>query len=402
MYIVLFFTRGVTLKAWDETGVLEREIEIYRRLQSQGVKVSIVTYGDTGDLNYSKALQGIQVLPNRMGFPSRIYEILIPFLHRKQLSKADVYKTNQTNGAVIALRAARIYRKPLVARSGYIWSRFVAKQKGEESPDVVGIRHQEKTVFTEADRIVVTAEHMKQYLMEQYDLDEKKISIIPNYVLTDTFAPDPGISYKPGVISFVGRLQAQKNLFALFEAVDGLDVNLNIIGDGPLLEALQSTASEKGVEVNFRGICDHENLPIYLNASQIFVLPSLYEGHPKVLLEAMSCGRPVVASEIPSTRNLIRHRDTGYLCGTTSQEIRAAIQDVLSEAEAAEQIGRNARKFVVENFSLDAVLQKEFTMLQDVMVSPVNSGWSDSIKEASRMILGFFVELLRYLWNMMK
>ena len=401
MRLVLFFTRGVSLKAWDETGVLEREVSLYRGLQDQGIQVSIVTYGDTDDLNYSKALQGIQVLPNKWGFPPRIYELLIPFLHRKQLSSANVYKTNQTNGAVIARRAARIHRKPLIARSGYIWSRFVAKQNGEASPEVADVRQEERIVFAEADRVVVTAPHMKQYLIEQYDLDENKIIIIPNFVLTDTFAPIPGVPCKSGLISFIGRLQAQKNLFALIEALDGLDIRLDIIGDGPLLEALQSTASEKRVEVNFRGICDHEDLPTYLNGSQIFILPSLYEGHPKVLLEAMSCGRPVVASEIPSTRSLIRHRDTGYLCGTTSQEIRAAIQEVLSEPEAAERIGRNARKFVMENFSLDAVLRKEVTMLQEVMASPVK-GWSDSIKESSSMIVGLFVEILRYLWNTMK
>ena len=99
----------------------------------------------------------------------------------------------------------------------------------------------------------------------------------------------------------------------------------------------------------------------------MFILPSLYEGHPKALLEAMACSRPVIGTDVIGIRELIRHRETGYLCGTSPEEIRAAIQDVLSDADLRNHMGHNAQEFVLEHFALERVVEMELALLSEVV-----------------------------------
>jgi glycosyltransferase involved in cell wall biosynthesis len=80
----------------------------------------------------------------------------------------------------------------------------------------------------------------------------------------------------------------------------------------------------------------------------------------------MACGLPVIGTDVPGIRELIRHRETGYLCGTSPQEIRAAIQDVLDDMDLRTRMGCNAREFVVENFALEQVVEMELALLEEV------------------------------------
>jgi len=346
--------------------MLEREVAIYRRLQERGVQVAFVTYGDASDLRYADCIAGIHILCNRWGLSQRWYERLLPYLHVRDLWRANVYKTNQTDGSHLALRAAWRFGKPLVARCGYMWSRFAAWQEGADSEATKQAERQEAKVFSAADRVVVTAGHMKDYIVEQYGIPGTKVVVIPNYVITNLLHPNTTTTCKPGRLCFVGRLDAQKNLFALIEAIRGLDIELEIIGDGAQREALEKAVREKGANVHFLGNLPHAELPQHFNAAEIFILPSMYEGHPKTLLEAMACGRPVIGTDVPGIRELIRHRETGYLCGTRPDEIRAAIQEVLADGALRAELGHKARQFVVENFSLDRVFEMELALLQEV------------------------------------
>ncbi|MBW1676054.1 MAG: glycosyltransferase family 4 protein [Deltaproteobacteria bacterium] len=365
--LVLFFTRGVALKTWDEVGMFEREVAIYRRLQECGVQVSFVTYGDASDLRYADRFPGICILCNRWGLSPKRYERWLPLLHGWHLWRAGIYKTNQTNGADMALRAARLFRKPLIARCGYMWSSLVrSRAVGGDFGEVEVASSLERKVFTAADGVVVTTAAMKKYVIETYALPADKVHVIPNYVLNHIFTPRSDPSPNGRRICFIGRISPEKNPMGLLEAVHGLDVELVMIGDGPLREKLRAKAKHSGVNLCLIGNLPHHELARYLNKADIFVLPSPHEGHPKTLLEAMACGRPVIGTNVPGIREIIRHRETGYLCGTSPEEIRLAIQDVLADADLGARMGRNAREFVVENFALERVVETELALLQEL------------------------------------
>ena len=364
IHLVLFFTRNVSLQTWAQIGSLEREIALYLRLQEKSVKVSFVTYGGKQDLQYAKDLQDIDILCNRWNLPSRWYNRFLTFLHAKPLHHASVFKTNQTNGADIALRAAKFWRKPLIARCGYMWSDLADFSERQE--EAKQARQVERNVFSNAKRVVVTTPAIKEYAIKHYALAPEHVQVIPNYVLTDIFSAG---AQKPQAnrICFIGRLGEEKNIPALIQACMGLDVELVLIGEGHLRASLQEFAKQLGVNVSMPGNLSHHQLPDIIRKSAIFTLVSPHEGHPKSLLEAMSCGAAVLGADSPGIREQIVHGETGWLCGTDAQSIRAGIQHLLANPSLREKLGGNARRFIEENYSLDKIVEMEYSLLQNVV-----------------------------------
>jgi glycosyltransferase involved in cell wall biosynthesis len=362
--LVLFFTRDISLKTWDEIGMFEREVALYRRLQEYGVQVSFVTYGDASDLAYADRLPGIHILCNRWGLSPERYEQLLPLLHWRHLLAARVYKTNQTEGAGVALLAKRLFRKKMIARCGYMWSLFFLNYKTAGTfYDAESLIRREREAFIRSDRVVVTTALMKEYAVEHYGLPSAKVWVIPNYVLTDLFKPSGESRPSDRRVIYVGRLSQEKNLLGLLQAIRGLDIELTMIGNGPQRQQLAERATSHGISVRFLGNQPHCELPKFLNQADLFVLPSYSEGHPKALLEAMACGLPVVGADVPGIRELIGHRQTGFLCDPSPDEIQAAILEVLGDERLKTKMGRLAREFVVENFSIDKILKLELNLL---------------------------------------
>jgi len=363
--LVLFFTRGLALKTWDEMGTFEREVALYRHLQARGVQVAFVTYGDASDLAYAQRLPGIRILCNRWRLSARLYSRLVPWLHWRSLRQANILKTNQTEGAEVALLVKRLWRKKLIARCGYMWSLFF-KAAGTFSYDAEALVRRERNAFVNADQAVVTTALMRDYVVEHYGLPSARVQIIPNYVLTDLFAPCGKRRPTGRHLVYVGRLSPEKNLLGLLEAMRGLDAELTLIGDGSQRPLLAKKASDDGLCVHFWNNQPHGELPKFLNQADAFVLPSFSEGHPKALLEAMACGLPVIGADVSGIRELIRHGETGYLCDTSPAGIQAAIRTVLGDAALSARLGHNAREFVVENFSLDKILDLEMDLLSSL------------------------------------
>ncbi len=365
--LVLFFTRGVSLRTWSMVGMLHREIALYKRLLEHGFEVSFVTYGDGTDLDYTSKLGGIRVLCNDSGLPQERYEEELSTIHRRDLENAHVIKTNQTCGADIALNAAQRYGKPLIARCGYMWSWNTEREYGFDSAIAREARGVEAKVFSAARKVVVTAEAMRADVVKRIPGTNSKVTVIPNYVDTDLFRPMRTTSDDCTAV-FIGRLSPEKNVQSLLEATRSLEVNLVVIGEGRLRPQLQEMYPDGDGRVRWEGNVPNHKLPEYLNAATVFVLPSLYEGHPKVLIEAMACGVPVVGADSPGIRNLVQHGVNGFLCGPDPMSIRQALEEIVRNSDLREKIGYNARKFAVENYSLNKVLDMELALLKDVIV----------------------------------
>lgn len=365
--LALFFTRGLSLATWEQVGMFEREVAIYRRLQQNGLRVTFVTYGDASDLRYAGRIPGIRILCNRWGLPTRLYERWLPLLRGWGLWRADVYKTNQTDGADVALSAARLWRKPLIARCGYMWSDLAAHSGADRVAEAGRARHTEERVFHGARRVVVTTPANRDYAVQKHALPADKVRVVPNYVLTDLFTPD-GTNPNHNRLCFIGRLSPEKNPLALVQACAGLEVELVMVGGGPLRASVLELAERLDVNVNLMGNVPHVELPDVLRQCVMFLLASPHEGHPKTLLEAMACGLPVIGANSPGIRDLIRHGETGWLCGADPPSIRAAIQELLARPRLRAELGRNARHYVVEHFSLDRIVEMEMSVIREALL----------------------------------
>jgi glycosyltransferase involved in cell wall biosynthesis len=366
IHLTLFFTRCTSLQTWAQNGSLEREIALYLRLQEKGVKVSFITYGGKQDLIYAKDLRGIGILCNRWNLPLHWYERLLPFIFPLHFLKTDLIKTNQTYGADVALQVAKIWRKPLIARCGYMWSDLAAHSGPDRQAEVRWAQRIENMVFNAARRVVVTTSSMRDYVQQQYNLQSDKVRVIPNYVLTDLFSPGeiPPVGKR---LCFVGRLEKEKNPLALVLACAGMDIELLMIGNGSLRDSISEAAENFQVSVKFLGNIPHAELPRILRQSAIFLLVSPHEGHPKTLIEAMACGVAVIGADSPGIRELIKHGENGWLCEPDSESIRSAIQELLASPDLCRKLGQNARAFVVENFSLDRIVEMEMQTLNETV-----------------------------------
>ncbi|MHA1440153.1 MAG: glycosyltransferase family 4 protein [Promethearchaeota archaeon] len=356
--LALFFTTGVSLKTWDKIGNIEREIKPYNELADYFNKIYFFTYGDNGDLKYRNILnKNIEILPKKWKIPSKLYSLLLPLLYRKELKEIDFLKTNQMNGAIAAVLTKWFYKKKLIVRCGYEWLNLLEKSKSNIWKKVIACII-EKIVYQSADKIILTSERDKKYIELKFNIPSFKIKVNPNYIDTELFKP-VSLKKEEGRICFVGRLEKEKNLFNLIKAISSLSVKLIIFGSGSLKKDLENYVEKQKVNVEFKGNIPNQKLPEDLNKSILFVLPSFYEGCPKTLLEAMACELPCIGTDVEGIREIIKHKENGYLCDTDAPSIRKAIFDVLSNEELRIKLSKNARKTIVEHFSLESNLKKE-------------------------------------------
>jgi glycosyltransferase involved in cell wall biosynthesis len=138
-----------------------------------------------------------------------------------------------------------------------------------------------------------------------------------------------------------------------------------MVGSGLLRDRLAELARDKKVAVEFPGVVDQRRLPDVYASADVFVLASFTEGHPKVLLEAMSCGLPCVASNCAGNRSLITHEETGLLFDPHDPKALAGcLERVLSDAALAERLGWAAREMIVARYDLRALVGREIELLR--------------------------------------
>ena len=367
MRLVVFFSRGMSLDGWRRAGILDREMALYGRLLPHLHHLAFVTYGGPADVDIARQFPGLEVLTNRWNLPSNLYSVAAPFLHWRALDAATVFKTNQINGAWAAVIAKRRYRKALLVRCGFLWSDFVARLHPDSWRQRAAVRL-ERTAFQAADAAIVAAAADRETILTRYNLSARRVHVIPNYVDTALFAPQQGIERRQGQVLFIGRLEDQKNVDSLIDAVDGLPgVTLAIVGDGLHRARLQDIVAQRRLGVTFMGAQPHGELPRLLGECSVFVLPSFYEGNPKSLVEAMACGVPVVGTRVPGIREIIVHGENGYLCGTSAGEIREALQAVLSDADLRARMADRAVAYVRENCSLTHAVDRELAVLRSAV-----------------------------------
>lgn len=355
--IAVFFTHGVSLKLWERRGMFSREVRFYEELAREVAKVWFFTY-DRNDSRYVNRIDSrIHIFPKRFPIPNLLYGLLLPFLYRHELARVDAIRVHQVAGAIPALITHWLMRKPLIVRAGYQWYSFARRQNASQLKLTV-ISLIERLAYTSAHAIIHTTQEDADFVAKRYHVDASKLHVIPNWVDTDLFKP-MDVEKRPGTVCFVGRLEKQKNLRALVGAMKGVNATLVIYGEGSQRESLIARARELGVVVEFRGHIANEDLPRALNACKLFILPSLYEGNPKVLLEAMACGLPVIGTNVVGITSVIEDDKTGVLCETNPQSIRRAITNLLADPDRQTRLGVAARERIVSHASLERAIQTE-------------------------------------------
>jgi len=177
------------------------------------------------------------------------------------------------------------------------------------------------------------------------------------------------------LIGAMGRLVPVKGHRYFIEAASIIlqrrnDVTFVLAGDGPLMGELKAMAERAGLgqKITFTGFVD--NPADYLEAMDVFVLPSLSEGLPVVLLECMAVGTPVVATKVGGMAEILQHKITGYLVEPKSSSgIAAACLEILWDSNLRRQLERAARKFAQQHFSGPILCRKILSIYDGTMVN---------------------------------
>jgi glycosyltransferase involved in cell wall biosynthesis len=238
----------------------------------------------------------------------------------------------------------------------------------------------EKETAREATLIVTVSRYSAQKLVRLYDVDEKKIRVVPNGVDPQRFKPTEDCENVRDVIGgnsehiilFVGNLIPRKGLHLLVEAAkqvteENKETKFVVVGDGPLKSYLISHSKEQGVSDKFAflGYVPEEILHQLYNCADVFASPSIQEGQGITLLEAQATAKPVVAFNVTAISEVVKNGETGLLVKPGSHELADAILTLLSDKPLREKMGRSGREFVSKTFSWDACAQKMFQVYSE-------------------------------------
>ncbi|MFA5038115.1 MAG: glycosyltransferase [Candidatus Omnitrophota bacterium] len=282
----------------------------------------------------------------------------------------DIVHSHNIKANFMAALACRKAKVPLVA-TNHLWTKAGLKLALYETIDVFILRHFVK-------KIVAVSEGIRQD-MTRRGIPEKKIRLIINGIAEEQGTvealkkSDLGISDESPVIAVVARLSWEKGHRYLIDALPDLlrefpEAVFIFFGEGPMRRELEKMvrsvhATEK---VLFAGY-QPEMEKIY-PLIDVLVQPSLREGVPMSLLEAMSFGKAIVATDTGGVRGLIRHKDTGLLIRPGScSDIREAVSALLNDPELRERLSKAARHLVSEKFSLQKMVEGYVDLYQEVL-----------------------------------
>ncbi len=288
-----------------------------------------------------------------------LYALMIPFIHRKILTQADIIRCYQLSSTVPAIIDKFIFNKKYIFNLGYDYS-AIAKTEGKLIQSMLFTLLQPLACHF-ADGILVKN---KTLLPITSKLHAKYI-YLPNGVNISQFKSRKVNRPKTPILLYVGRLEPQKNIGNLLKAVIKLKTKLKlvIIGQGSLYSQIIKTA--KKYQLNFQLISKvgHQHLNDWYNRASIFILPSIKEGSPKVLFEAMASGLPCIVSNIPEHREIIKNNVQGILSSPSSQCLSQNIDLVLRSKKIQRQLSLNARKHIEKNFNIQSLMKIELDFI---------------------------------------
>lgn len=268
-----------------------------------------------------------------------------------------------------AVLMARVLRKRVVIAAIGLGSTSYRRAKGQRRSIAKRsysalLSVVERVSFSLADLIVVESKGVVDFLgLSNYE--RKLVPSGARYIDTKLFRTMKGLESRANLVGYVGRLDINKGVGDFADSIVLLsttseDISFLIAGDGLLRDRIQQQVESSTIapRVTFLDWIPHDELPTHLNELKLLVLPSYSEGLPTIILEAMACGTPVLATPVGGIPDVITHGETGFVMQNNSPEcIAGNIVRALNHPNL-EQIARNARALVEREFTFDKAVER--------------------------------------------
>lgn len=226
-------------------------------------------------------------------------------------------------------------------------------------------------VWRQASGVIANSRGLQR--LAQKATPDVPIQVIPNGVDIELFSPTLA---KPAAdkirVLFTGRVVYQKGLDVVLRALTqaAAPVELEVVGDGDDRPALEKMAAELGLRdrVRFAGWAPRTDLPAHYRAADIFVLASRAEGMPNVVLEAMACGLPVIATQVAGNEELVQEGVSGLMIPPEDVPALAhALEKLAADEALRRQMGEAGRRRVNDEFTWQQIARQYLEVCKSVL-----------------------------------
>jgi len=245
-------------------------------------------------------------------------------------------------------------------------------------PDGVGKLNRLLTPIT--DGFIAVAKSHADYLVQSEGFPVERVFTIPNGVDTQRFVLDSSmrgwlrrtlnLPEHSRLVGIVAALREEKNHSQFINAACQVqkllpETHFVIVGDGPERQKIETEIADSGIQSHFHLLGSRQDTPRILAGLDVFCLTSKNEANPVSILEAFSCGVPVVSSNVGSICETVLPETTGLLTKPlNASETASALCRLLENPGLASQLGRNGRNRVVANCSLQSMVQGYQSLIQ--------------------------------------
>jgi glycosyltransferase involved in cell wall biosynthesis len=234
------------------------------------------------------------------------------------------------------------------------------------------------------DGFIGVARSHGEYLARSEGCPRRKVFVIPNGVDVERFRPiaEPtglraefNIPANAPVGAIVAALRPEKNHELFLKTAAQVrqqipNAHFLVIGDGPLRPRLESFADELGLRGAVHFLGTRSDIPEIMSLVDVFLLTSHMEANPVSILEALACGKPVVATHVGSIPESVHDGGTGYLAPAGDErQLAARVVQLFQNPDEARRLGANGRDLVVKQWSLERMVQGYQDLIYDVYVS---------------------------------
>jgi L-malate glycosyltransferase len=296
--------------------------------------------------------------------------------------RADIVHTFLLTASLYGRFAAMMARVPIIIGTEV----NIYEQK---NPRHIAV---ERWLMAKTDRVVVSAESVRDFYIEQVGADPSKIDVIYNAVDwaqlvatedRDSFRAQCGVPASAPLAGIIARLTEQKAHVHLFESMAktaGLeDLHLLVVGDGHLRASLEALSSSLGLGDRIHFLGARRDLGNILGAIDLFVMPSLWEGLPLSMVLAMGAGLPVVATRVAGIPEVVQDGETGLLVPPADPgRLGDALLALVRDASLRTRLGSAAKARVLPRFGVDGYLASVTNLYDRLLIekhlAPAPSG----------------------------
>ncbi|HMK82632.1 MAG TPA: glycosyltransferase family 4 protein [Candidatus Bathyarchaeia archaeon] len=366
---------------WNVGGAEITALNLSKYLSKRGSDVHVITRSDIV-VPYREMIEGVSV--HRTLYPQHstrlmrgsfsfhdLVNYVSSFFEMLRLKPQLIHGIGMFPPGLIACVSSRVLRKPLI---------MMCTDSDVRLANPLVIKLFWKAILRTT-RIMIVKETESANRLARYVVDKRKIIVLANGVDTSRFQLNRrecreliGIKGNELAILYVGRLEPVKNVETLLLAfarikADFHNVRLFIVGGGTEMRRLMRIAEQAGIDrsTKFVGEVSPRDVPPYTVAANIFVLPSISEGSPNALLEALAAGVPILASKVGGIPDLVTDGREGFLfeAGDVAQMVDL-LALMLRDGELRQRMSKAGRKRA-NKFTLDRANDKIFRISMNAM-----------------------------------